>query len=195
MNSALWRDHWALDHSTSPELLLLGKQFKIQKVIRLGRKGLKEAEKATPVRMSTTIREAGKTQEEARVGFLVEWAVKVIRKADLGSVLAGEWGGQAQSGGALCLGLFWTLRLQNGDKQVSLGNRQTLLDVRKPGGKDIGKQICHRLQGERGDSGASSSPAASWCFFCYVGLTISLGQVQDVRGFGRHFIWRRIQVF
>lgn len=32
--------------------------------------------------MSTTIGEAGKTQEEARVGFSVEWAVKVIRKAD-----------------------------------------------------------------------------------------------------------------
>lgn len=159
MSSALWRDYWALDHSKSPELLLLGKQS--EKIIRLGRKGLKEAKKATPVRMSTTIGEAGKTQEEARVGFSVEWAVKVIRKAE-------SWlcpcrrmgGGQAQSGGALCLGLFWTLRLQNGDKQVSLGNRQMLLDVRKPGGKAIGRQICHRFQGERGNFGASASLAA-----------------------------------
>lgn len=51
-------------------------------ILRLGRKGLKEAKKASPLRMSTTI--GGRRERrwrKPRVGFLVESTGKVIRKA------------------------------------------------------------------------------------------------------------------
>lgn len=51
--------------------------------MRIGRKGLKEAKTAIPVRMCTTI---GSRRERRRrklgVGFSVESAVEVIRKAE-----------------------------------------------------------------------------------------------------------------
>lgn len=99
--------------------------------------------------MSTTI---GGSQERRRrklgVGCSVDLAVKVIRKAESWLCPCKRMKLKTAERRVLLFGsLFWTLRLQNGDKHVSLGNRQMLLGVGKPGGKTIGRQIFHLLQG------------------------------------------------
>lgn len=151
--------------------------------------------------MSTTIGEAGKTQEEARVGFSVEWAVKVIRKAESWLCPCRRMGVDKHKVEGpfvwVCFEL-WDSRMEINKSHSETGKRSWTLEnqVAKP----LGGKSATGFKGKEETSG----PASAWLLlgwrlmllsFCYVGLTISLGQGHHVRDFGKHFIWRRIQVF